>query len=104
MSTDKKQETRERTQMLVELRKQYGEKVKRAQEILKSQQAVRKLVQRALHDGPLSVPQIAAQIRMPAHEVLWHIASMKKYGLVEEAGLNGSGDYFLYSLSKEAKP
>jgi Fic family protein len=103
MSTDKKQEARERTQMLVELRKQYGEKVKRAQEMLKNQQAVRKLIQGALHDGPLSVPQIAARTGMPAHEILWQIASMKKYGLLEEAGADDSGEYFLYCLPKEMK-
>jgi predicted transcriptional regulator len=103
MSTDRKQEARERTQMLLELRKQYSENVRRGQEILKTQQAVRKLIRRALHDGPQSVPQLAAQTGMPAHDVLWHIAAMKKYGLVEEAGANESGEYFLYGLPQEAK-
>ncbi len=28
---------------------------------------------------------------------------MKKYGLVEEAGIDEAGDYYLYGLSKGAK-
>jgi len=104
MSDEKKQEARRRTEMLVELRKQYAEEVKRAQELLKQQQSVRKKLQQAMKGSPISVPQLARQAAMPAHVVLWHIAAMKKYGLVEESGMDESGDYYLYSLTKEAKP
>jgi predicted transcriptional regulator len=52
---------------------------------------------------PRSVPQLADETGMSAEEVLWHIAAMKKYGLVEESGTDDSGDYYLYGLSKEVK-
>ncbi|HUI30312.1 MAG TPA: hypothetical protein VLX91_08845 [Candidatus Acidoferrales bacterium] len=103
MTVDKKQEARERTRMLLELRKEYSTTVESAQELLKKQQAARKLLEKAMQDGPRTVPQLAQQTGLPAHEVLWHVASMKKYGLVVESGTDESGDYFIYSLSKEAK-
>ena len=103
MTVDKKQEARERTRMLLELRKEYSATVGSAQELLKKQQAARKLLEKAMQDGPRSVLQLAQQTGLPVHEVLWHVASMKKYGLVVEAGTVESGDYFIYSLSKEAK-
>ena len=55
-----------------------------------------------MQDAPQSVPQLAERTGIPAHEVLWHVA-MKKYGAVEETGIDESGDYYLYGLSKEAE-
>ena len=101
MSLKSKEETRKQTQMLNELRKQNNMRVKRAQELLKEQQIVRKTLQRALHQVPHSVPQLAARTNIAAHIILWHIAAMKKYGIVEEAGMDETGDYYLYSLVKE---
>jgi predicted Rossmann fold nucleotide-binding protein DprA/Smf involved in DNA uptake len=97
------QETRDITRALVELRKERADDVKRAQAMLKQQQAVLKMLERAMQDGPRSVPQLAAQTGIPAHEILQHIASMKKYAIVAEAGMDESGDYFLYSLTREAQ-
>ncbi|HEY9165323.1 MAG TPA: hypothetical protein VIS48_04090 [Candidatus Kryptonia bacterium] len=103
MTVDKKQEARERTRMLLELRKEYSVTVENAQELLKKQQAARKLLEKAMLDGPHSIPHLAQQTGIPADEVLWHVASMKKYGIVVEVGTDESGDYFVYSLSKEGK-
>ena len=89
--------------MLVELRQQHGTQVKQAQELLKEQQAARKTLQRALQHAPRSIPQLAATTNIPPHLILWHIASMKKYGAVEEAGMDEAGEYYLYRLVKEAK-
>jgi predicted transcriptional regulator len=98
-----KEEARKRTQMLAELRKQHSEQVKRAQELLKEQQATRKKLQSSLQDGPRTVPQLAEETGIPAHQVLWYVATMKKYGMVEEVGLDDDEEYYLYSLSKEAE-
>jgi predicted transcriptional regulator len=46
---------------------------------------------------------LAATTNIAAHIILWHIAAMKKYGIVEEAGMDETGDYYLYSLVKESK-
>jgi predicted transcriptional regulator len=103
MSGDKKEETRDRTRMLVELRREFADEVKRAQAIMKEQQVARKKIEKAMAGGPRSVPQLASDTGLAAHEVLWHVASMKKYGVVTEAGTDESGDYFLYALPGEKK-
>lgn len=103
MKVKNKEDARQRTEILVELRKQHGEGVRRAQQLFKAQQSVRKMLERAMQDAPQSVPQLAERTGIPAHEVLWHVAAMKKYGAVEETGIDESGDYYLYGLSKEAK-
>jgi predicted HTH transcriptional regulator len=103
MKVKNKEETKRRTEMLTELRKQHGERVKEAQQLFKAQQSARKMLERTLLDAPRSVPQLAEGTGISAHEVLWHIAAMKKYGLVEETGTDESGDFYLYGLSKEAK-
>lgn len=94
---------KKRTEMLVEMRKEHRDAVQKAQALLKAQQSARKALERALTGGPHSVPQLAQAVNMPAHEVLWHVAAMKKYGIVAEAGTDESGDYYLYRLTKEAQ-
>jgi hypothetical protein len=96
------EEKKKRTEMLVEMRKEHRDSVQKAQELLKAQQSARKALERALTGGPHSVPQLAQATHMPAHEALWHVAAMKKYGIVAEAGTDESGDYYLYRLVKEA--
>ena len=97
------EEKKKRTEMLVEMRKERRDSVQKAQELLKAQQSARKALERALTGSPHSVPQLAQAVNMPAHEVLWHVAAMKKYGIVAEAGTDESGDYYLYRLTKEAQ-
>ena len=99
---ESKEDAKKRTEFLAELRKQHKERVKIAQEMLKEQQAVRKTLMRAMRGGPHSVPQLAIDTDIPADEVLWHIASMKKYGEVEELGLDEDYEYYQYILAKEA--
>ena len=103
MNLKSKEETRKQTQMLVELRQRHSTQVRKAQELLKEQQAARKTLQRALQQVPRSFPQLAAATNIATHLVLWHIAAMKKYGAVEEAGMDETGEYYLYRLVKEAK-
>jgi len=97
------EEKKKRTEMLVEMRKVHRDSVQKAQELLKVQQSARKALERALSGGPHSVPQLAQAVNMPVHEALWHVAAMKKYGIVAEAGTDESGDYYLYRLTKETQ-
>ena len=102
MTTDRA-EAKKRSAMLANLRKEHREQVKEAQALLKEQQGIRKALRRSLQAGPHSVPQLAEETGLPAHEVLWHIAAMKKYAQVVEAGLDEEYEYYLYDLAKEAK-
>ena len=98
---ESKEDAKKRTEFLAGLRKQHKERVKIAQEMLKEQQAVRKTLKRAMRGGPHSVPQLAIYTDIPTDEVLWHIASMKKYGQVEEAGMDEDYEYYQYVLKNE---
>ncbi|HEY52156.1 MAG TPA: hypothetical protein G4N94_01730 [Caldilineae bacterium] len=102
MTTDKA-EAKKRSAMLAELRKQRRNQVKEAQALLKEQQGIRKALRRSLQSGPRSVPQLAEETGLPAHDVLWHIAAMKKYAQIVEAGLDEEYEYHLYALAKESK-
>lgn len=97
-----KEKARQRTRLLADLREQHRESVKAAQVMLKEQKSNRKAISRTIQGGPKSVPQIAEATGMPAHEVLWYVAAMKKYGLIKEEGLDEDYEYYLYSLVKEA--
>jgi len=103
MTTTDKEKARERTKMLAELRKQHRDSVKEAQVMLKEQQSKRKAISRAMQGAPKTVPQIAEATGLPAYEVLYYVAAMKKYGDVVEVGLDENYEYYLYRLEPEVK-
>jgi biotin operon repressor len=104
MSTnDNRAEAKKRTEMLVSLREHHAEEVKKAQALLKDQQAVRKTLLAALKTSPQSVPQLAAATGLASQAVLWHVTAMKKYGVLEEVGMDDEEAYYLYGLTKEAR-
>ncbi len=102
--TKNNEDAKKRTEMLVDLRDQRKDRVKEAQVLLKEQQSRRKALQQALQSGPQTIPQLAAATGFPMHDVLWHVTAMKKYGLVEEAGMDEDETYYLYGMTKEARP
>lgn len=88
-----------RGEMLKRLREQHAETVARTQALLKEQKRVQQEICKILRDNPKTVPEVAEAVGMPAHEVLWYIASFKKYGLVVENGM--CADYPLYQKAEE---
>ncbi len=90
-----------RADLLKRLREQHAETVARTQALLKEQKRVQQEICKFLRDTPKSVPEVAEAIGMPANEVLWYMASFKKYGLVVEKGM--CGDYPLYQKAEEKK-
>jgi len=89
-------EARARTERLKQLREQHQVGVAAAQALLKEQQAIRKSLRQAMQAEPRTVPELAAATGLPAHEALWHVIAMKKYGLVKETGLDDG--YYRYQL------
>ena len=90
-----------RNEMLKRMREAHAETVERTQALLKEQKRVQQEVCKVLRDTPKSVPEVAEAIGMPANEVLWYMASFKKYGLIVEKGM--CGDYPLYQKAEEKK-
>jgi predicted transcriptional regulator len=94
-----KEEARQRTQLLKQMREEHEETVKRTQETRKEQQRIRRAIRDALGSEAKTVPAIAEAAGLSAQEVLWHVMAMKKYGLIDEKEMDGQ--YYTYQLVKE---
>jgi predicted transcriptional regulator len=88
-----------RGELLKSLREEYSETVKRTQALLKEQKRIQKEICQFIRENPKTVPEIAEAVNMPSNEVLWYIASFKKYGIVVEDGM--CADYPLYRRAEE---
>jgi predicted Rossmann fold nucleotide-binding protein DprA/Smf involved in DNA uptake len=69
---------------------------------MKEQRKAVKAIKAHLAEAELTVPEIAAATGLPASEVLWYVASLKKYGEVLEGPK--AGGYYRYRLSEAAAP
>jgi predicted transcriptional regulator len=96
-----REEAKQRSETLKRLREQHAEGVQAAQAIVKAQNQARKAISQAMKEQARTVPELAAETGIPAHEVLWHVTTMKKYDLVREEGL--SGYYYAYRLAEGKK-
>ncbi len=99
--SEPKVEAPSRGEMLKQLRAAHAATVERAQALLREQKQMQQSICKFIRDDPKTVPEIAAAIGKPTHEVLWFLMALKKYGLVVEAGM--CGDYPLYQRVKEAQ-
>jgi len=99
-----KEDARKRAEMLKHLREEHKETIARTQALLKEQQAIRRQICQVMRDTPKTVPEVAEATAIPADQVLWHVAAMKKYGLVQDAGLDEDEAYVLYRLAGEVRP
>ena len=97
MTTQPKIQTR--GEVLKNLRKEHAMTVKQTQALLREQKHIHNEICKLLRDNPMTVPDVAEKIGMPSREVLWYMASYKKYGLITETGM--CGDYPLYKKTEE---
>lgn len=63
---------------------------------------LRKAIRTALAAQARTVPELAAEIAEPAHETLWMLMAMKKYGEIRE-GEERDGYYEYHLVAKEAE-
>jgi predicted transcriptional regulator len=97
MST--REEARKRTAKLKQLRLEHTETVERTQALVKEQKKIQRDICQSIRDTAKTVPEIAEEINMPTHEVLWYVTAFKKYDLVVEEGM--CGEYVLYRRFEE---
>jgi len=90
-----------RGEMLKKLRVEHAASVERTQTLFREQKQLEKDICQLIRETPKTVPEIAAEIGKPSHEVLWFLAAAKKYGLIVETGM--CGDYPLYQKAEENK-
>ncbi len=65
---------------------------------MKEQRRALKAIKERLAGAELTVPEIAAATGLPVSEVLWYVATLKKYGEILEGPKAGS--YFRYRLGQ----
>ena len=71
-------------------------------EIIRDEQVMRRRILAALADGPLTVPEIAAIVERPTHEVVFWIMGLRKYGwLAEIKEVNDEGYYRYQVVERE---
>ena len=70
----------------------------------KRQNAIRRGIVAALQEKSRTVPELAQEVDLPAHEVFWYVMGMKKYGKVAEAEqVDGYFKYALIDQSRQAE-
>ena len=69
---------------------------------MKEQRRAVKAIKEQLEGAELTVPEIAAATGLPASEVLWYVATLKKYGEILEGPKDGS--YYRYRLGQAPMP
>jgi predicted Rossmann fold nucleotide-binding protein DprA/Smf involved in DNA uptake len=67
-------------------------------EIVRDEQAMRRHILAALADGPLTVPEIAAALERPTHEVVFWVMGLRKYGWLAEIKEVTDEGYYRYQL------
>lgn len=93
-------EQKSEKEALKKLKAARQEQIAAATARMKKQRQVVKAIKACLQEEELTIPEIAAATRLPVTEVLWYVASLKKYGEILEGPKDGS--YYRYRLNSEA--
>jgi hypothetical protein len=91
-----------RKEALKKLKESRKEQIAAATARMKKQRKAVKAIKEHLAGVELTVPEIAAATGLPTSEVLWYVASLKKYGEILEGPK--AGDYYRYRLGEVATP
>ena len=95
-------ETASAKEALKKLKASRKEQITGATSRMKEQRRALKALKASLNGAELTVPEMAAATGLPVDQVLWYVASMKKYGEILEGPKAGS--YYRYKLGQPAAP
>ena len=73
-------------------------------EIVREEQVMRARILTLLQDAPLTVPEIAAALDRPAHEVMFWVMGMRKYGQVTVLPEPTDEGYYQYQALEGREP
>jgi hypothetical protein len=65
-------------------------------EIAKDEMTWRDKIRDVLRQGPKTVPEVARELGRPAHEVMFWMMSLRKYGRLVESELADDDGFFAY--------
>ncbi|MFA5111851.1 MAG: hypothetical protein WC443_10630 [Desulfobaccales bacterium] len=89
-------ESQSEKEALKKLRAARKDQIAAATARMKEQRRAVKAIKAGLTGAELTVPEIAAATGLPASEVLWYVATLKKYGEILEGPK--AGGYYRYKL------
>ena len=69
-------------------------------EVVRDEQVMRRRLLAVLADGPLTVPELAAAVDRPTHEVMFWVMGLRKYGWVAEIKEVTDEGYFRYQVAE----
>jgi len=69
-------------------------------EVLRDEMYMRDRITNLLREGPKTVPEIAAELSYPSHEVMMWVMGMRRYGIIIEMPKERADDYYQYKLSQ----
>jgi hypothetical protein len=69
-------------------------------EVIREEPIMRARIVELLASGPMTVPELAAAMERPSHEVLFWVMGMRRYGRVKEVGGPDADGYFRYEAIK----
>jgi hypothetical protein len=87
---------------LKQLKAARKEQIAAATARMKEQRRAVKAIKEHLEGTELTVPEIAAATGLPVSEVLWYVATLKKYGEILEGPKDGG--YYRYRLNPAPRP
>jgi hypothetical protein len=87
---------------LKQLKAARKEQIAAATARMKEQRRAVKAIKVHLEETELTVPEIASATGLPVSEVLWYVATLKKYGEILEGSKDGS--YYRYRLGPASAP
>lgn len=87
---------RTRKELLKRLREARKESIEALAGKMKEQKKTIQRIKEQLAESLKTVPEIASALGLPASEIMWYIAALKKYGEVAEG--EKTGGYFRYEL------
>ena len=96
--SDTSAESESRKKALKKLKAARKEQIAAATTRVKEQRQAVQSIKARLEGAELTVPEIAAATGLPVSEVLWYVASLKKYGEILEGSKDGS--YYRYRLGQ----
>lgn len=71
-------------------------------EVVREEMAMHGPILDALKEGPRTVPEIAAAIGRPTHEVVVWLMGMRRYGWLSEVKGSAEDGYFRYQAEERA--
>ncbi len=95
-------EIESRKEALKQLKAARKEQIAASTILMKEQRQAVKAIKARLEGAELTVPEIAAATGLPVTEVLWYVATLKKYGEILEGPKDGG--YYRYKLGQAPAP